>query len=69
MCITFLKRRKEIKMYIPQSSEPAINSIQSGRMVLMAKAFMSHKLLFINAVFSIHFNGLHMVATFSNSLN
>jgi hypothetical protein len=56
-------------MYIPQSSEPAIKSIQSGRMVLMAKAFMSHKLLFINAVFSIHLNGRHMVATFSNSLN
>lgn len=56
-------------MDIPQSSEPAINSIHSGRMALMAKAFMSHKLLFINAVFSIHFNGRHMVATFPNSLN
>lgn len=63
------KKEEKNNMYTPQSSEPAINSIQSGRMVLMAKAFMSHKLLFINAVFSIHFNGRHMVATFSNSLN
>lgn len=61
-----VKKKKKNKT---RSAETAINSIHSGRMTLIAETFMSHKLPFINAVFSIHFNGQHMVATFLNSLN